>query len=273
MEWSLVLVSQGIESTIRDGEEGWQLEVSGQEYERALEVIRQYRSENQRWLWRREYFKPGLLFDWGSLAWVVLTILFYVLSAYTVDLDRPGHMDSAEVSKGQWWRLFTAIWLHADLGHLAGNVTLGLILLGLAMARYGTGVGLLASYLAGAGGNVAAWLLAARPHYSLGASGMIMGSLGLLAIQSLYIWRKTPKSAQYILARLVSGLMLFILLGLAPGSDVFAHLGGFLAGVLLGTLATLRLNVAQRGGINLLAGLLFVGLVIYPWWLALHHNG
>jgi membrane associated rhomboid family serine protease len=213
------------------------------------------------------------LFDWGSLAWVALTILFYVLSAYAMDLDLPGHMDSIAVAKGQWWRLFTAVWLHADLAHLAGNATVGLVLLGLAMARYGTGLGLLASYLAGAGGNLAAALLSALPHYSLGASGMIMGSLGLLAIQSLYIWRATPKSSQYIIARLVAGLMLFILLGLAPGTDILAHLGGFLGGILLGTLASRRPNLAQSAGINLLAGLLFVGLVVYPWWLALRHRG
>jgi membrane associated rhomboid family serine protease len=273
MDWSLVLVSQGIESIIRySPDAGWQLEVSGNDYETALEVISHYRAENQRWLWQREYFKPGLLFDWGSLAWVVLIIFFYGLSAYGMDLDHFGRMDSVALVKGQWWRLFTAVWLHADLAHLAGNATFGLVLLGLALARYGTGVGLLASYLAGAGGNLASALFTTQPHYSLGASGMVMGSLGLLAIQSIYIWRRTPQSSQYIVARLVGGLMLFLLLGLAPGTDTLAHLGGFLGGILLGALASLRPNLGKRAGINLLAGLLFVALVIYPWWLALRHS-
>ncbi len=87
-------------------------------------------------------------------------------------------MDGAAVAHGQWWRLFTAIWLHADLAHLATNATIGLLLLGLAMGRYGTGAGLLAAYLAGAGGNLVAGLISLQPHRSLGASGMVIGCLG-----------------------------------------------------------------------------------------------
>ena len=56
--------------------------------------------------------------------------------------------------------------------------------LGFAMGRYGTGTGVLAAFLAGAGGNVAAWLASLEQHRNLGASGMVMGSLGLLAAQS-----------------------------------------------------------------------------------------
>jgi len=155
------------------------------------------------------------------------------------------------------------------LAHLAGNGTLGVVLLGLAMARYGTGAGLLASYLAGVGGNLLALLLSSHPHYSLGASGMIMGSLGLLAIQSLHLWRRTPQSTQYILARIVGGLMLFILLGLTPGTDIFAHLGGFISGMLLGALAALVPNLARQPGLNLLSGFVFASLVVCPWWCAM----
>ena len=38
------------------------------------------------------------------------------------------------------------MWLHADVGHFATNATFGLVLLGLVMGRYGTGVGLLAAH-------------------------------------------------------------------------------------------------------------------------------
>ena len=274
MDWSLVLVSQGIESTIEYSEDGggWGLLVAGKDHQNALNAIHQYRLENRRWPWRQQVLRPGILFDWGSLAWVLLLVLFFWLNA-RADLRSAGMMDSPAVAQGQWWRVFTAIWLHADLGHLATNASIGLVLLGLAMGRYGTGAGLLAVYLTGAGGNLIAWLLSSEPHRSLGASGMVLGSLGLLAVQSFSLWRQTPQAAKYILSGIVGGVMLFVLLGLTPGTDVLAHFGGFATGLLLGGLMALVNGVAQKVRTNLVCGFLFALLVIVPWWLALSRAG
>src|SRR5207302_9946394 len=115
-----------------------------------------------------------------------------------------GLLDAAAVSKGQWWRLFTAIFLHADIGHLAMNMSIGLVLLGLTMGRLGTGVGLLAAYLTGVGGNILTWLIYSGDHRSLGASGMIMGCVGLLAVQSVSTDRG-PNKLKYILSGVIGG--------------------------------------------------------------------
>jgi hypothetical protein len=157
----------------------------------------------------------------------------------------------------------------ADLSHLATNAVIGLVLLGLAMGRYGTGTGMLAAYLAGAGGNLLAGLISLQTHRSLGASGMVMGSLGLLAVQSFSLWRQTPHARKFILSGVCGGVMLVVLLALTPGTDVMAHLGGFVSGLLLGALLNLVPSVAQRPNANLLSGLAFALLVIVPWWLAL----
>ena len=77
------------------------------------------------------------------------------LSSRDPDFLTGGIMDSTLAVSGQWWRIFSAMMLHADLGHLAENLAIGIVLFGLAMGRYGTGTGLFAAYLAGAGGNVA----------------------------------------------------------------------------------------------------------------------
>ena len=181
-------------------------------------------------------------------------------------------MNSAAVSDGQWWRLFTAIFLHANLGHLAENASIGLVLLGLVMGGYGTGVGLLAALLAGAGGNVLAWLVYEN-HLSLGASGMVMGCLGLLAAQSIPRAReRRPGMWKYALAGTAAGLMLFALLGTSPGSDVVAHLGGFVVGFALGVPLALAPRLTHRTAVNLLAGGLFCLLVVLCWWLALSGN-
>jgi membrane associated rhomboid family serine protease len=185
-------------------------------------------------------------------------------------------------------------------------------LLGLTMGRYGTGAGLLAGYLAGAGGNALSWLLSDTPHLSLGASGMVMGSLGLIAIQSLSMLRqKLPSgtansgsrasrsarsdllqrtaeaaaaskpddapsvptrpssAARYLVGGILGGVMLFVLLGLSPGTDIVAHAGGFMSGLVLGGILTLAPVSSQKSLINLLCGIVFVLLVIVPWWLAL----
>ena len=270
MDWSLVLVSQGIETTIDQSEDGsgWGLLVANQDYGNAIRTIRQYHLENRGWPWQQQVFRPGFLFDWGALAWALLACLFFWLSTHT-DLQSAGVMDGTAVAHGQWWRLFTAMWLHADLAHLATNATLGLLLLGLTMGRYGTGAGLLAAYLAGAGGNLIAGLLSLQTHRSLGASGMVMGSLGLLAVQSFSLWRQTPHAAKFILSGICGGVMLFVLVALTPGTDIMAHLGGFASGCMLGALLNVVPEIAQKPKANLLSGLVFALLVIVPWWLAL----
>lgn len=293
MDWSLVLISQGIESTIEHpAESGWALIIAASDEENAWKAIQLYRSENRQWPWQRELLQPGLLFDWAALVWVVLVLVFYLLDEQR-DLRTVGMMDSTLAAQGQWWRLFTAVWLHADISHLAANASIGVVLLGLCMARYGTGVGLLASYAAGVAGNLPSVFIFQQTHRSLGASGMVMGCLGLLAASSLaLIMTRQPKRSENtnpqtadsatamkflkeahpatktVLAAIAGGVLLFVLLGLTPGTDVLAHLSGFASGLLIGGCLSFVPKLAQRASTNLLAGFFFGLLVALPWWFA-----
>lgn len=271
MEWSLVLVSQGIECTIQQDPQGaaWELLVSSDDFPRARQSIDLYRAENRHWHWRQELFQPGLLFDWASLLWVVLVLVFYWLSRSRPGIESAGLMDTAALSRGQWWRLFTGMWLHADPAHLASNTSIGFVLLGLTLGRYGTGLGFLAVYLAGAGGNLLDWMLAPSPRHSLGASGLVMGGLGLLAAQSVFLWNHSPRARKLIITAFFAGIMLFVLFGLNPGSDLLAHGGGFVSGLVLAGVCAPFLKLRHQGKLNLIAGLAFALLIIIPWWLAL----
>ena len=267
MDWSLALLSQGIESTIDRSEDlGWGLLVTEAEHERSLNIIRQYRIENVRWPWRQK-INPQIVFDWGCLAWVLLIGVFFWFDV-KLDLKGAGAMDGAAVSRGQWWRLFTPILLHANFGHLAANAGIGAIFLGLAMGRFGTGIALFAAYLAGAAGNVATWFVY-QDHHSVGASGMVMGALGLLAAQSPLLFRKNFRVSRYLLSGMAACVMLFVLLGLDPETDVLAHIGGFIGGLLLGTLLLFAPRWNRNPMANAVAGGLFCCLVIATWRLAL----
>jgi membrane associated rhomboid family serine protease len=272
MDWSLVLASQGIETGIEYSEAHgrWGLEIAPADYARSLEAIRLYRLENRRWYWWQQVPGSQLIFDCTALAWVLLVAFFFLLGEQ-LDLARAGMMSSMAVSQGEWWRLFTALWLHADAGHLAANATLGCLLLGLTMGQYGTGVSLCLACLAGVGGNAVAWWLAASSHRSLGASGLVMGCLGLLAVHTLSLGREALANRKYLLSGLAGGTMLFVLLGLAPGTDWLAHAGGFVTGILLGAAWILLFRRLRKRNADFLAGGVFLLAVIVPWWLALRH--
>jgi membrane associated rhomboid family serine protease len=275
MDWSLVLASQGIAHLIDHNEAtGWTLAVAAADQARALEVLRLYREENRHWRWRRQVFQPGLVFDWASLLWVWLAVSFHVWSVAGAGRSAAGMMTGTALARGEWWRLFTATWLHADLGHLASNVGFGFLFLGLVMGRYGPGVGLLAAYLAGVGGNVAAGWAYEASMRGLGASGVVMGALGLLSVQSpAWFRRRHSPGFRPLALGLMGGMLLFVFLGVSQGSDVVAHFGGFITGLVLGSLLTLAPRFTRRPGINLAAGVLFAILVIVPWWRALIHSG
>jgi len=125
------------------------------------------------------------------------------------------------------------------------------------------------AYLAGVGGNLFAWAGATGMHRSLGASGMVMGCLGMLAIQSLVLWRRSAHARRIILGGLASCVFLFIMLGLSPGTDVLAHLGGFISGILSGAALLAVDRSIHKPAANFLAGILFVLLTIVPWYFAL----
>lgn len=271
MDWGLVLLSQGIAATIDDGAEGggWGLWVTEDEHAAALRAIRLYQWENRHWRWRQPLPWRGFHFDWKVVLWTgLLAVIHFIDFSSNGAVQAAGRMDSAAVRAGEWWRIFTAILLHADIAHLVSNLSLGVVLLGLAMGRYGSGAGMLAAYLAGAAGNLAGLLIYPEPHYGVGASGMVMGGLGLLAIQSVALLRRGAPGRKYVLRGILAGLLLFTLYGLSPGTDVVAHLGGFVTGVVLGGVLTSLPQRWKNSKMDNAAAILFGALLLVTSWRA-----
>jgi membrane associated rhomboid family serine protease len=270
MDWSLVLASQGIGVAIeRDPTSGqWHLLVAPDERGRALAAVKQFHIENRRWAWRQHLPDSDLSFHWGALIWVFVLVLLHALS----DELRPSGQFVVKLARsGEWWRAFTAVWLHADVGHLMSNAATGVLVLGLAMSRYGAGLALLIGLLGGAAGNLAGSLWRhgdlTEGGAALGASGMVMACVGMLAAQAASLWRLSRHATRLVVISLLGGCFLFLFLGTDPHSDVAAHAGGFVAGAALGALAAL----AHASRFNRLAGILFAVLSLGTWALAVLH--
>jgi rhomboid protease GluP len=271
MDWSLVLLSQGIECSILHDDLGWRLRLAPEDHARAVIVLDQYRRENRGWVWREQLSAAGADIHWGVLLWCLLLASWHAwVVAQGGGWRLAGQMDSVAMRHGDWWRLFTAVTLHGDVAHLMANLTAGFLTLGLAMTRWGAGWALLAAGFAGAFGNVCGLVFHPEPHVGLGASGMVMGGLGLLTVPEPSPARNRRRGFPALLRSLLGGTLLFVLLGLNPASDVVAHAGGFAAGLACGfALSVLPPALRQPRAGNWFAALLGLCLFSLCWVQAL----
>lgn len=143
-----------------------------------------------------------------------------------------GGLDPLRVKGGQPWRLLTAMWLHAGVVHLVINL-IGVFYIGVPLEReFGpVRVGLI-YLLSGISGAVLSSLFL-LDSVSVGASGALFGMVGATVAELLANWTQYSNriSALLSLALLIG---VNICLGLMPYVDNFAHLGGLIAGFLLG---------------------------------------
>ncbi len=236
MDWSLVLASQGIEVLLdRDPSTArWQLRLAAADAGRARDVLREYLRENRGFEWRHEVPGSDYWFDGRVVFWALAVAFVF---AWTGGPVESAAFDTERFRAGEWWRAFTAEWLHRDVAHLVSNLVMGMVFLGLATARFGLGVALSGCFLAGAAANVFAMMIRSDPYRGLGASGFVLAALGMLAAQAIPLWRRGRRGNRRVVSTLGTGALLFILLGTDPDSDRLAHLGGFLGGVVVGGLA------------------------------------
>jgi rhomboid protease GluP len=158
----------------------------------------------------------------------------------------------------QWWRLITAMFLHGGLIHIGFNM-MTLMQFGPAVEElYGSPRFLFLYTITGA---VGFFFSALRGHFSLGASGALLGIIGaVLAVT-------TKRGGAYmrdLRTRLISSLVFLFALGIfgGIGIDNWAHGGGLAAGFLLGKLFVDRapMNNAEKQRAQILGW--FAGLAI-----------
>lgn len=144
------------------------------------------------------------------------------------------------VADGQYYRLFTAAFLHAGVLHLALNM-FALAQLGPALESALGRVRFLVLYLLSAlGGSTLSFLVSDRNTLGVGASGAIFGLFGAYYIVVRHLGGETRS----ILVLLAVNLVITFTI---PIIDWRAHLGGLVTGVLVAAAFAYAPKGARRG--------------------------
>jgi rhomboid protease GluP len=176
------------------------------------------------------------------IAACVVAFGFQVARGGLMDLDTliaQGALESARVQAGEWWRTLSAAFLHGGVDHLVGNMIM-LFVLGMACEHaFGASQFLLLYVASALGGSLASLALTDKP--SVGASGAIFGLAGaLIALFARHKQRLHLRDARIgLVLALWAGYQLLLGFGLMNEFvDNGAHLGGLLAGALMGLVLT-----------------------------------
>jgi membrane associated rhomboid family serine protease len=149
----------------------------------------------------------------------------------------------------QWWRLVAPLWLHAGVVHLVSNM--------MTLWNYGpmleANAGILKFsllYVASGVFSIVVSALFSPGAVTVGASGAIFGLMGAFTAELAQNWHMIPTVWDRVKAggSLLFSVCLNLALGLMPFIDNFAHLGGLVAGLLVGLPLFVYAHKSNEGG-------------------------
>ncbi len=165
---------------------------------------------------------------------LVLTIIIYasqLLSDQLLGYDLPavlGLKSNELILSGQYWRLFTPMFLHGSVLHLGFNMY-ALYILGSRMERFFGPYRFLGLYLlAGITGNIFSFIFTTSP--SLGSSTAIFGLLGAEGVFIYQHQKLFGAQSRTALRQIIQVAAINLLIGLSPGIDNWGHVGGLIGG-------------------------------------------
>jgi len=188
------------------------------------------------------------------VTWTIITIctavfVLEILKGASFDTMSPdlairlGADYGPQTMSGQWWRLFTSMFLHFGFFHLAMNMWCLWALASLAERLMGRAAYLVLYVGTGLCGGLLS--LAVHPQLvSAGASGAVFGISGGLITYLLL--KKAPLSFDRAKKQLTSlGVFLAynFIYSLRPGVDMMAHAGGLVSGLVIAAALPRFLNI------------------------------
>jgi len=289
---ALVLQAVGIRSAVARNGNQHELIVQVEDAERALDQLRKFTGENRGWPPRPIASHPVTMGVGAALVYVALMVIAFAAQgrgSWGIDWLFAGSADAGLIRSGEWWRAVTALSLHGDVVHLAGNLLFG-ALFGVMLAQsVGAGSAWLTFVVSGGIGNwVNAWWQGPA-HLAIGAS---TGVFGLLGAQVACDWMRRGRIRLHPMrhwAPIIMGLALLAWFGgsgerqVDPGNvtnalrdvserhrvDIAAHVFGFCAGLGLGVVLALRAtDRLQTPRVQSALTATAIGLVMLAWTLA-----
>ena len=186
--------------------------------------------------------------------YVLLGLIILVFGAETLAggstqtdvLIKLGAKYSPLIASGQYWRLFTAMFLHVGVMHLLFN-GYALVAIGTDLERIMGSARFLAIYvLSGLFGSLASY--AFSPHLSAGASGAIFGVIGALGTFFALYRERLGRWGRARLGNILFLIAINLFWGFTnSGIDNYGHLGGLLSGAVLGLVLAPRYQPDETG--------------------------
>lgn len=137
---------------------------------------------------------------------------------------------TSKIQRGEVHRLILPIFLHVGLLHLLLNL-IALISLSIYVEHIlGSFRYILVYLISGIGGNLMSAIFLVR-YIQVGASSSIFGLLSVQYADLIVNWKLIPGRKVYTISLIITSI-LTLALGILPRVDNFAHLGGFLFGLL-----------------------------------------
>lgn len=277
-EWITILSAAGFDYRLSRTARGWVVHVPADRAEAARREIEAVEAVNRGWppiAGGQQAAESDRPVSWSPVWVAVFLTGFYAwLGPYDSSREyfQRAAVDAERMLEGEWWRAVTALTVHADADHLAGNA-LSILLLGFAACRrLGAGLSWLLILTGGFLGNAGVAVMLRRDHVSVGASTACFAAIGILSARTAAQCFRSSRRWISIWNRswlpVAAGLALMALTGSAPGSDLSAHLLGLGAGLLLGVAFS---SPQTRGLANRVqAGLQLIALlaVLAAWSLA-----
>ena len=283
LEWSAVLDSQNIPYELQkiDNGEGMLFILTEKNFHHAMSNIDAYESERPFFERFQELFSSSpqapLRLKRGIPVFIIatlLTLFYYFTGPSSVKgiWQKQGMLSAKFFSEGHWWSPLTALTLHADFAHLAGNMLFFLIFGTAAALQIGAGVSLFFILASGILGNLTTLMIFGdRVYNALGFSTAVFGILGILATQRLMQNLRTTKIASfYFWIPLIAATAIFGITGGSGGSDLSGHLFGFVWGGILGIPLYFMAKWKKNLTLQIIMYLLSLLIVATTWYFAAH---
>jgi len=173
---------------------------------------------------------------------------------------------------GDWWRLFTCIFIHFGIIHLVMNAY-ALYMAGVYLEPMLGKIKYIIAYLAtGIFASLASLWWHSEGVNSAGASGAIFGLYGIFL--ALLLTNLIPKQMRSSLLQSIGVFVVFNLIyGTKSGIDNAAHIGGLLSGMIIGFIFYLLLKKEEKGTKTNLALLAIIAAAILSAWMYLNNPG